>query len=129
MLAIATPMARNEPPQPDRVSAHTSKRVARMSEKEREEVARKLAERKATVPDPRPHRAAAGTDASEASRAEEAARITAELSRTDRRLDRMERAMTRGRYQKPGGGGPATGRYGRLLTRAERLERQLRSLG
>jgi hypothetical protein len=56
-----------------------------------------------------------------------AMRLQTELSRTERRLHQIERRLTSSRYQMGEGGRP-TGRYARLARRADRLERQLRSL-
>jgi hypothetical protein len=119
-------MARDDDRQPANLGAH--RRVERMSDTEREDVARKLAGRRDVAPArsilPSPH----GLDsAGEAARAEEAARITAELRRTERRLDRLDRFSTKSRYQMGSGSAPA-GRYARLERHAERLERKLRSL-
>jgi hypothetical protein len=58
--------------------------------------------------------------------AAEIARLTAELRRTERRMDRLERLNAPSRYQ-PGSGHPSA-RYMRLESRARRLERQLRAL-
>ena len=120
-------MTPRDPSQPGQVTARTSKRVAGMSEKERAEIARKLAGRRDAVGDPRQRRHAAETEACEAARAEASVRVATELQRTERRLDRIERYATKSRYQK-GGSGPPSGRYARLLRRADRLERQLNSL-
>lgn len=99
-----------------------------MPDETRAEIARDLAGRRDTVPDPLyRRRAAAIGDAAEAARAEEAARLTAELRRTERRLDRLERSFSPSRYQLRSAG-PPTGRYARLLSRAQRLERQLSTL-
>jgi hypothetical protein len=59
--------------------------------------------------------------------AAEAARVAADLHRTQRQLDRIERSSTRSRYVMSTGGAPH-GRYARLLSRADRLERRLRKL-
>lgn len=118
-------MAESDKPQrPDRLHARTSERVEGMSDEARAEIARNIAGRRAVVVEPRFGR---GAEAAEAELAAEAARIRADLSRTERRLDRLERAATGSRYQMGTGSGPA-GRYARLLTRAERLERRLRAL-
>jgi hypothetical protein len=119
-------MARDDNSKPDNLGAH--RRVERMSETEREDVARKLAGRRdvASIPAIR-HSSQALDPAGEAARAEEAARITAELRRTERRLDRLDRFSTKSRYQMGEGGSPG-GRYARLERHAERLERKLRQL-
>ena len=121
-------MARDNDRQPDNLGAH--RRVERMSDTEREDVARKLAGRRDIGPVTaiRPRTSPWGNDeAAEAARAEEAARVTAELRRTERRLDRLDRFSTKSRYQMGGGSAPS-GRYARLERHAERLERKLRSL-
>lgn len=119
------------PPQDVRVSARTGARVAGMSEEERAEIARKLAGRGKRVDEAAPRQAARALAGPPPAVNEDASaavlRLTAELNRTERRLDRMERAATGGRYQIGGDGAPS-GRYARLLSRADRLERQLRSL-
>ena len=123
----------NGPSEADRVAAGTSERVAGMSDEARVEVHRKINERK-QGPTVTPFRKAVtphygtGRPADEDPEAAAAAvRIAAELRSTERRLDRMERGMTRGRYQMPSDS-PPHGRYARLLRRADRLERQLRRL-
>ena len=113
----------------------TTARIDGMSDEERVELARNLAERRsaglsepvrriAATPDTPSHRAAAtgkpaDTDA--------ITRLTADLRRTHRRLDQIERTSTSSRYQLGEGSAPS-GRYARLLSRANRLERQLRAL-
>lgn len=112
-----------------RVSARTRKRVAEMSDEERTALAREFARSMrgladAPVATPRPRRSAKTPDDG---RAKAAARLTAELRKTQRHLDRLERLLTASRY---GGGtdAPAAARYARLLSRADRLEGQLRAL-
>ena len=120
----------------DRVSAHTSDRVDTMSDEARAELARSFADKKAGVTDEGFRRAVltpyesagrAGHALDEEAAAAEVVRLTAELNRTNRRLDRMERSFSHGRYQ-TGSAAPPSGRYARLMSRAERLERELRSL-
>jgi hypothetical protein len=122
-----------DPTPEERVSARTLKRVAEMSDAEREALARELARRKGALPEA-PVRSAAttphvrpSTTTPEDERAKAAARLTAALRNTQRHLDRLERSSTPSRY---GGAAsaPASGRYARLLSRADRLERQLRAL-
>jgi hypothetical protein len=108
------------PAQPDDLTGRTSDRVAGMSDEERAELARDLARRTASVPDTPARRAPDAPDPAAA-----AVRLTAELHRTERRLDRLDRSISHSRYQI--GSGSASGRYARLVSRARRLERQLRS--
>jgi hypothetical protein len=118
-----------------RLYAHTSDRVDEMSEEARAELARNLAGRKASVPDPRlrgpiaiPYTGSGRVSAAEEEEiAAEVERLSADLHRTERRLHQIERASTSSRYQMGEGGTPST-RYTRLERRARRLERQLRSL-
>ena len=117
-------MADSDTSRPDRLHARTSERVDRMSDEARAEIARNFAAKRAIVAEPRFGR---GAEAAEAELAAEVARVRADLQRTERRLDRLERASSGGRYQLSTGGMPS-GRYARLLTRAERLERRLRAL-
>jgi hypothetical protein len=120
---------------PGDVDRLTSDRIAELSDDVRAGIARDLAGRKATVPDHGPRRRLVpdmplptrGTEAEDAEFEERAARLTAELHRTERRLDQIERSATHGRYQS-GGASSASGRYARLLSRADRLDRQLRAL-
>jgi hypothetical protein len=121
-----------DPTPEDRVSARTSKRVAEMSDAERADLARELARRKRLLPEapvrrfvetPRVPRPAKKPDDE---RAEAVARLTVELHKTERRLDRLERSVTATRYG--GTSAPAAARYAQLLSRADRLERQLRAL-
>jgi hypothetical protein len=119
----------------DRVDARTSKRVAEMTDAERTALARELARRKAALheparpvikrPDVRPPAPAEPTQEEEHEQA--VARVTEELRKTQRHLDRLERSYAPSRY---GGSGayPGGGRYQRLLSRADRLERELRAL-
>jgi hypothetical protein len=117
----------------DRVSARTSKRVAEMNDAERAALARELARRTRAAPEARVRPAVRAPDARPSAktpnngRAEAAARLTAELRKTERHLDRVERASSPSRY---GGGSslPASARSARLLSPADRLERQLRKL-
>lgn len=121
------------PAETTRVSARTSERVAKMSDDKRAELARDLAGRTNTVSDARIRRAASiphepgrqGTENADAAAA--AVRLAADLRGTERRLDRLERSFTPSRYQTTRGGAP-TGRYARLLRRADQIERQLRAL-
>lgn len=117
----------------DKVSAHTSDRVAEMSDQERVTLARDIAGRRdlgGTPPRKRrltlPYTPARGA-AEDAEAAAQAMRLQSELSRTERRLHQIERRLTSSRYQMGEGGRPS-GRYARLARRADRLERQLRSL-
>ena len=95
-----------------------------MTDAEREELARILAGRKAAGL-PLPEQKTAKPQ--DAAVADAIVRLTGELHRTERRLDRLEVLMTRGRYQ-TGGGAVTHGRYARLCRRADRIERELRSL-
>jgi hypothetical protein len=107
----------------DRTERHLSDAVDNMSAEARVELARDIAGREVFRPNP-VRRPSEGPDpATEAL----AVRVAAELHQTERRLDRIERSLSRGRYQTGSGGAPS-GRYARLLRRADRLERQLRSL-
>jgi hypothetical protein len=119
-----------------RLSAATSDRVAEMTDEERVALARTLAGRRKAVAD-RGFRQSGGfpyhpglRPRTEPDQEQEAAivRLTAELHKTERRIDQLERGFRRSRYQMNGGGGPDR-RYLRLLRRADRLERQLRALG
>jgi hypothetical protein len=114
----------DQPEQPDRQHVRTSERVERMSDEARAEIARTIAAGRGLVADPRFGRLA---EAEEAALAEERARVKADLHRTERRLIRLARSGGGGRYQMGAGSGPK-GRYARLLSRADRLERRLRSL-
>ena len=138
MVRCVTQMANDDyrrPAPEDRVTARTSKRVAELSEAERQELAREFARRKQALVDtpdrpavdsPRPaEQAPEAPRKPEAGRAEAAARVAAELRSTQRHLDRIERSVQPGRY---GGSAPTSARYDRLMSRAERLERQLRAL-
>jgi hypothetical protein len=126
---------RTPPDGPGKVSARTSDRVARMSDEARAELARNIAERraaggdvperKATVSPLKPARRGATVPEPEADAA--AVRIAADLQRTERRIQQIERSFSSSRYQMAEGG-PPSGRYARLLRRANRLERQLRTL-
>lgn len=113
-----------------RADARTTDRVARMTEKEREELARELARRRGATPeaDPTAQEQTAPPAFPERPVSPDpsvAARLTAELRTTERRLDRLERIETPGRY---GGSAQPSGRYDRLISRAERIERKLRNL-
>ena len=123
-----------DPMPEDRVSARTSKRVAEMGDSERNALARELARRKAALLDPpirpvvrRPDVRTPPAQAPDEEREQEVARVTEELRKTQRHLDRLDRSFTPSRY---GGAGayPGGARYARLLSRADRLERELRSL-
>lgn len=104
-----------------------------MSEKAREELARNLAGSKSFVREVPPRKAVrirqtpAELAAQDAEAAAAVLRLTAELQKTERRLDRLDRSFTHSRYQ-TGGASLPTGRHARLLSRASRLERQLRAL-
>jgi len=119
-----------------RVSRGTSDRVANMSDAEREELARDFVERKSGVPDAPFRRAVTVTDAvvrraavtDEAEVAEAVARLTAELHRTERQLHRIERSAPGGSRYQVGSASPPSGRHARLLSRADRIERELRKL-
>jgi hypothetical protein len=117
----------------DKVSALTSDRVAEMSDQDRATLARDIAGRRSTgggtvrkPPVTLPYTPARGA-AEDAEAAAQAMRLQSELGRTERRLHQIERRLTSSRYQMREGGRP-TGRYARLARRADRLERQLRSL-
>jgi hypothetical protein len=125
----------NRPPI-DRVTADTSDRVDGMTDESRVDLARKLAGRRDTVPDAGlrgrpatlPHHAVTKRAAvEEAESAAQVVRLQADLHRTERRLHQIERKLTSSRYQMAEAGRP-TGRYARLIRRADRLERRLRSL-
>lgn len=104
-----------------------------MSDEERAELARRLAERKAAGPQGPVRKATklprvpVRPDEPDPGVAAAVARLTAELRRTERRLDRLERTVTHNRYQS-GGPGLPYGLHLRLLTRADRLERELDNL-
>lgn len=126
---------RTTPGVPGRVSARTSDRVAQMSDEARAELARNIAERRAAGADV-PERKATGTAANPVRRiaavpepeaAAAAVRIAADLKRTERRIHQIERSFGSSRYQMAEGG-PPSGRYARLVRRANQLERQLRAL-
>src|SRR5829696_8533678 len=92
-----------------RVSALTSERVERMAEAARTDLARELAERPKTGPGASRRRVAPlpftpTRRASVGAETAAAARVAAELRRTERRLDRLERSMSHGRFQTGGGG-------------------------
>ena len=119
----------------DQVSALTSDRVAEMSDEARVELARDIAGRRDVGagdsgsrrrPLTLPYSPARGA-AEDAEAAAEAMRLQSELHRTERRLHQIERKLTSSRYQMGEGGRPS-GRYARLVRRADRIERQLRSL-
>ena len=118
----------------ERITAQTSDRVAEMSDQERVTLAQDIAGRRdigggGTVrkrPVTLPYSPARGA-AEDAEVAAQAIRLQSELSRTERRLHQIERRLTSSRYQMGEGGRPS-GRYARLARRADRLERQLRSL-
>jgi hypothetical protein len=122
-----------------RISRETIDRVDGLTEEARTELARSFAGR-VLGPDlgggkARDHRdpiaipypGRGGQTVEEIEREEAIARVTADLHRTHRRLDRIERTNTGGRYQVGGASAPS-GRYARLLSRAHRLERELRAL-
>jgi hypothetical protein len=111
------------PADQSRLTARTSERVAGMTDDERADLARALARRKAVPRAVPPTRL---TEPQQAERARAAARLTVELQKTERSIVRLERTITRSRYQV--GTSAPTGRYARLLRRADRLERQLRAL-
>ena len=118
----------------ERLTAATSDRVAEMTEEERADLARILAGRRDGVPDvgfrrrQKLHDAAVHPYGQPAADEAAVVRLTAELHKTERRIDQIERGFRRSRYQMNGGGGPDR-RYLRLLRRADRWERMLRSLG
>ena len=58
----------------------------------------------------------------------EVARLTAQLRRTERRLDHMDRGSARSRYQMSEPSGRPSARYSLLVRRADRIERRLRAL-
>lgn len=119
----------------DPLTGRTTDRVAEMSDEARAELARELAGRGKTVADAPFRRVAVVPDTplrrspeiTDPAAAAAILRLEAELHRTERRLERVERSFTRSRYQ-TGSDAPPSGRYARLLSRAERLERQLRAL-
>jgi hypothetical protein len=124
---------RKRPQQVDRL---TDDRISEMSEESRALIARELAGRGAVVPEAPGRRPLPGvpdrvvrpsTAAEEAEAAEAAARLAAEIHRTERRLDRIERSANHSRYQTGSAAGPS-GRYARLLSRSARLERRRRAL-
>ena len=104
-----------------------------MSEEARAELARNLAGRRDVLPDESGRRSlttsytATHGIADDPEAAAEAVRIAADLQRTERRMYRLERSMSRSRYQMGDGGSAPTGRYARLQRRAGRLERKLRT--
>jgi hypothetical protein len=117
------------PDVPHRLAGRTSDRVREMSDEERRELARKIAGHPGYItpdPDSRDQRREKKRTEDPATLAE-IARLTTELRRTERRLDRLDRMNTPSRYQ-VGTAGPPSGRYARLESRARRLERQLRAL-
>ena len=104
-----------------------------MSEEARAELARNLAGRRDVLPDESGRRSVTSYTAThgiadDPEAAAEAVRIAADLQRTERRMYRLERSMSRSRYQMGDGSGSPTGRYARLQRRADRLERKLRRL-
>jgi hypothetical protein len=116
------------PDVPHRLAGRTSDRVREMSDEERRELARKIAGHPGYIapePDPREERREKRHLEDPATLAE-IARLTAELHRTERRMDRIDRMSSHSRYQV--GTSAPSGRYARLESRARRLERQLRSL-
>jgi hypothetical protein len=119
---------------PARISRQTIDRVDGLSDESRAELARNfastggpLASGGATSPIAIPFPGRGGQTAEEAEREEAIARVSADLHRTNRRLHRIERTSSGGRYQVGGASAPS-GRYARLLSRADRLERELRAL-
>lgn len=126
---------------PTRISRQTIDHVDGLSEEARAELARNFAGPRTPGPDlgggkararrgpiAIPYSGRGGVLSEEEAEREEAiARVSADLSRTNRRLDRIERASSGSRYQLGPASAPS-GRYARLLSRADRLERQLRSL-
>jgi hypothetical protein len=121
------------------ISRQTIDRVDGLTDEARAELARSFAdkelgpdlgggkERRGRSPLAFPFSGRTGESAEEAEREEAIARVTADLHRTNRRLDRIERTSTGSRYQMGRASAPS-GRYARLLTRADRLERELRKL-
>ena len=116
-----------------RLHDRTTARIDGMSDQERAELHRDLSGRGAIVPDAGLRRVATPnygvlrTAEEEAEVAAKVARLQADLHRTNRRLHQIERSMTSSRYPL-GEGPPPSGRHARLLSRAKRLERQLRAL-
>jgi hypothetical protein len=122
----------------DQIARRTIDRVDGLSDETRAELARSFADKqlgpdlgggkerggRSPITLPFPGR---GQTPEEAELEEAIARVSADLHRTNRRLHRIERANTGGRYQVGSASAPS-GRYARLLGRADRLERELRSL-
>jgi hypothetical protein len=121
------------PAKPDRIYDRTTDRVAGMSDEARVALHRKIHGGKETVPDkgfgtPTDLQYGYGRPAGDApDPSAEVIRLEAELHRTERRIERIERGHTRERFQATSYTAPH-GRYARLLSRADRLERQLREL-
>jgi hypothetical protein len=120
-----------KPPEPDRLYGHTTDRVADMTDEARVELHRKLAGRTAGVTDTPYGRSENPHDPlvrrpENADPAAIALRLEAELHRVERRLDRLDRSVSHSRYQT--GSAQPSGRYARLVSRARRLERQLRAV-
>ncbi len=99
----------------------TTDRVGEMSDEARVDLHREIAGRKLTYADTPARR----TDVAQDPNAE-IVRLTAELHSIDRRLDRLERQTPSERFRS-GAGWPGS-RYIRLVSRARRIERQLREL-
>ena len=120
------------PPEREVIYDRTTDRVAGMTDEARAALHRKIHGAKGTVPDEgfkrptttpyTPSRPQETPDPSA-----EIIRLEAELHRTERRIYRLERGFSRGRFQAGSSAAPH-GRYARLLSRADRLERQLRDL-
>src|SRR4051794_32018492 len=112
---------------PHRLADLAGDRVRVMSDEERVDLARKLAGHPGYFfPEEDEHERGGGKGQLDPATAAEIARLTAELRRTDRRMDRLERLTAPSRYQV--GSGTPSARYMRLESRARRLERQLRAL-
>jgi hypothetical protein len=109
---------------PHRLTDLAGDRAREMSDAERVDLARKIAGHPGYFfPEERDDERAGHLDPATAA---EIARLTAELRRTERRMDRLERLNAPSRYQV--GSGTPSARYMRLESRARRLERQLRAL-
>jgi hypothetical protein len=109
------------------LTGRTSDRVRDMSDEERVDLHRKISGHPGYyIPEPAHEESSRRKGPQDPAAAAEIARLTTELRRTERRMDRLERLNTPSRYQL--GGGTPSARYMRLESRARRLERQLRAL-